>query len=103
MPYIKVSGLTKEKICEVSDDLIEIVSKVTKTDKQKIRVFYNPMLEILDSKVCENRLNIDIDWMPRPQKMCDKVANEFKEYFKNYNFEIVKVYFTELVKEKYYI
>ncbi|MFK4785230.1 DUF1904 family protein [Fusobacterium sp. MFO224] len=103
MPYIKVSGLSKDKLCETSNDLVEIVSKITGTPKENIRIFYNPMLEILNGKICENRLNIDIDWMPRSQEMCDAVSKEFKEYFKNYNFELIKIYFLELVREKYYI
>lgn len=103
MPYMKLSGLSKERVCEASKDLVEIVSKATDTPKERIRIFYNPTLEIVNGEICENRLNIDVSWMPRPQEMCDEVAKKIKEYFIKDNFESIKVYFSEIVKDRFYI
>jgi len=103
MPYIKLSGLSKEKVCEASKDLVKIVSEVTNTPKERIRIFYNPTLEIVNGKICENRLNVDIGWMPRPQEMCDEVAKQIKEYFNKDNFESIKIYFSEIVRDKFYV
>lgn len=103
MPYIKLSGIDKERVFKARQDLINIVVKITGTEKEKIRIYYNPMEEIVDGKIFKKRLSVEIDWMPRPKEMCDEVAKEFIQYFEDDEFEIIKIYFNELLKDKHYI
>lgn len=103
MPYIKISGLPEEFVCKISEDLTDIVNKETNTPKERIRIFYNPMREVVGGKFIEDRVIVDIDWMPRPMEMREKVANSFFEYLKNKGYEKVRIYFTDINKDYYFI
>lgn len=103
MPYINLSGIDRERAFKASQDLINIVVKITGTEKEKIRIFYDPVEEIVGGKISKKRLSVKIDWMPRPKEMCNKVVEEIIEYFKDDELEIIKIYFNELLKDKHYI
>lgn len=103
MPYIKVSGVEKEKLCRMSKDLIDIVEKDIGVPRERIRLFYSPDMEIRDGKEEEGKVIVNVDWMPRPQELCDKMAELYKEYFFKAGYKSLKMYFTEFVKEKYYL
>ena len=40
MPFIKIAGLPEKFLCDISEDLIDIVNKETDTPKKRIRIFY---------------------------------------------------------------
>ena len=80
MPFIKIAGLPEKFLCDISEDLIDIVNKETDTPKERIRIFYNPMKEIVEKNFVEDRVMIDIDWMPRPMEMREKVSKYFFYY-----------------------
>lgn len=103
MPFIKIAGLSENTVCEISKDLIDIVNKETDTPKERIRIFYNPMREIVDKKFSEDRVLVDIEWMPRPLEMRKKVADNFFEYLENKGYKKVKIYFKDINKDYYFI
>ena len=51
MPFIKIAGLPEKFLCDISEDLIDIVNKETDTPKERIRIFYNPMKEIVEKSL----------------------------------------------------
>lgn len=103
MPYIRISGVPKDELCRMSKDLMDIVEKDVGVDREKIRIFYVPEIEIRDGKEEEGKVIVDVDWMPRPQELCDKMAELYKEYFFKAGYKGLKMYFTEFIKEKYYL
>ncbi len=102
MPYIKISGMSKEKVCEIGDNLINIMSEELKIPKERIRVFYDPKLEILNGKIVDDKVLIDIEWMPRPVEVGEKVAKRFFEYFEKFDYKGIKIYFQDINKDYHY-
>lgn len=103
MPYIIISGMSKEKVCEIGEDLINIVNEEAQVAKEKIRVFYDPKLEVSEGKIVDDKILIDIEWMPRPVQLREKVANKFFEYFEKFNYKNIKIYFQDINKDYYYM
>lgn len=102
MPYIKISGMSKEKVCEIGDNLINIMSEELEIPKERIRVFYDPKLEILNGKIVDDKVLIDIEWMPRPVEVGEKVAKRFFEYFEKFDYKGIKIYFQDINKDYHY-
>lgn len=103
MPYIKISGVPKEELIKMSKDLVDIVEKEIGVDREKIRLFYSPDIELRDGYEVKEKVIVNVDWMPRPQELCDKMAELYREYFFKAGYKGLKMYFTEFVKEKYYL
>ena len=103
MPYIKISGMSKERVCEIGEDLINIISEEVQVSKEKIRVFYDPKLEVSKGKIVDDKILIDIEWMPRPKEMREKVANKLFEYFEKFSYKNIKIYFQDINKDYYYM
>lgn len=103
MPFIKIAGLPEKFLCDISEDLIDIVNKETDTPKKRIRIFYNPMKEIVEKNFVEDRVIIDIDWMPRPMEMREKVSKAFFDYLENRGYKKIRIYFTDINKDYYFV
>lgn len=98
MPFIKVSGISQEKLCEIGEKLIDIVNHDIDVPRERIKLFYVPMVEIRNGQEVE----IEVDWLPRPQELCDKLANLYKELFNSLGYSKVRIYISELTKERNY-
>lgn len=103
MPIIKVSGISQEKVCEIGDKLIDIINYDIEVPRERIKLYYLPMVEIRDGKEVEDKtVNIEVDWLPRPQELCDKLANLYKEFFNSLGYKKVRIYISEITKERNY-
>lgn len=103
MPFIKVSGISQEKLCEIGEKLIDIVNHDIDVPRERIKLFYVPMVEIRNGQEVEDKtVNIEVDWLPRPQELCDKLANLYKELFNSLGYSKVRIYISELTKERNY-
>ena len=103
MPYIRVTGVEKDELLKMSKDLIDIVNHDIGAKRENIRLFHSNDTEIKDGELVEGLVNIDITWMPRSKELCDKLAELYREYFFKAGYKGVKIYFSEIVKEKYYL
>ena len=103
MPFIKVSRISQEKLCEIGDKLIDIINYDIDVPRERIKLYHLPMVEIRDSKeVTDKTVNIEVDWLPRPQELCDKLAQLYKEFFNSLGYTKVRIYISEISKERNY-
>ncbi|MCI6153324.1 DUF1904 family protein [Fusobacterium perfoetens] len=103
MPFVKISGISKEKVIEISEDLKNIIVKETETPKERIRIFYDNVVEIFNQKEINNRIIIDIQWLPRPKEMREKVSQAYFSYFENLGYKNIKIYFEDINREYYFV
>ncbi|NME36268.1 DUF1904 family protein [Fusobacterium sp. FSA-380-WT-3A] len=103
MPFVKISGISKEKVIEISEDLKNIIVKETETPKERIRVFYDSTVEIFDQKEVTERIMIDIQWLPRPKEMREKVSQAYFSYFEDRGYKNIRIYFEDINKEYYFV
>lgn len=100
MPHLKISGIPKEKLKDISEELIFIVEKQSLTLRKYIKIFYNPIEYIQGN---ENQIVIiDIFWMARPQEICDKLALKLTEFFKTKGYSFVQVNYSEFPGNLFY-
>lgn len=103
MPFIKVSGISQEKLCEIGDKLVDIVNFDVEVPRERIKLFYIPMIEIKEGKeVKDQTVNIEVEWLSRPQDVCDKLASSYKSLFNSIGYKKIRVYITEISKERNY-
>ena len=102
MPFVNIAGLSKEKVCEISNDLINLLSEESGTSKEKIRIFYNPLLEIVDGKENNKKLSISIQWLSRPMELRQKVAERYFIYFEEMGYKNTRIYFEDINKDYYF-
>ena len=103
MPIIKVSGISQEKVCEIGEKLIDIINYDIDVPRERIKLYYLPMVEIREGKEVEDKtVNIEVDWLPRTQELCDKLANLYKEFFNSLGYKKVRIYISEISKERNY-
>lgn len=96
MPHIRISNLDKEKAIKFSKDLAHIVSTISETPTEYIKVFHTNYNCILNYGFKETSFPIiDIYWMPRKQEICDNVARFITDYFKTHGYSFVQITFTE--------
>lgn len=98
MPHIKVSGISKEALCESVHDLKTIVIENSNAPLQAVRIFHVPM-ERVDA---QGTLAIDICWIVRTQEMRDAVASKMTAYFQAKGYADVQVTFVELPANFFY-
>lgn len=103
MPFIKVSGISQEKLYEIGDKLIDIINYDIEVPRERIKLFYVPMVEIREGKEVEDKtINVEVEWLPRPQELCDKLANLYREFFNSLGYKKVRIYIKEISKERNY-
>ncbi len=100
MPHLKISGISKEELKEISGDLISIVERESDTCKKYIKVFYNPLEYIQGNE--DEIIIVEIYWMPRPQEICDKLALKLTEFFKLRNYSFVQINYSEFPGNIFY-
>lgn len=100
MPHLKVSGISREKLKEISIDLISIVERESSTSKKYIKVFYNPIEYIQGEE--DEIIIIEVYWMKRPQEICDKLALKLTEFFKEKGYSFVQVNYSEFPGNLFY-
>lgn len=103
MPFVKISGISKEKVMIISEDLKNIIVRETETPKERIRIFYDNKIEILEQEEVNDRVMIDIQWLPRPKEMREKVSQAYFSYFENIGYKNIRIYFEDINKEYYFV
>lgn len=100
MPHLKISGISREGLKEVSQDLRDIVVRETNTSVDYVKVFYNPIEYLLGKE--KEIVIVEIYWMPRPQEICDKLAIEITRFFKDRNYNFIQVNYSEFPGNLFY-
>lgn len=102
MPYLTVRGMETEKLCEIGEDIRNIVSEVSGAPIEFVKLFCTPDVEILKGEVVPTAVNLNMFWLPRPQEKCDKLAAELGEFFKGHGHDYIELVFTEANPPKFY-
>lgn len=102
MPHVRVSGIKKEKLCSMADDLAEIVHIRSKASRDYIKVIYVPNEQITLKNTQNEYPMVDVYWMPRPQEICDEIAEGITSYLQGKGFDFVQVTFTEFSGNLFY-
>lgn len=98
MPHITVKGVTKEKLCEIADDLKRAVVEASQAKEEHVEIFYSPVCRIDGVE----KISVDVYWMPRSQEICDKVACAITDLLKAEIGGFVRVTFTEFPGNRFY-
>ena len=99
MPHITVRGMSENKAAEIAPALKEAVVRESGTAAEYVKVFYSPVKRI----DAPEEIAADIYWMPRPQEMCDRVAEALTDIFKEKcGADFVQITFTEFPGPHFY-
>lgn len=100
MPHLKVNGIPKEKLKEISTDLISIVERESSTSKKYIKIFHNPVEYIQGEE--DEIIIIEVYWMKRSQEICDRLALKLTEFLKKKGYSFIEVKYNEFPGNLFY-
>jgi|GEM_PF-3131927 len=97
-PHVTVRGIKEEKLQSFANDLKKLVVECTGVKIEYVKIFYSPVKRVDAAE----EVAVDIYWMPRPQEMCDRLANGITDFFKARGNDFVQVTFTEFKGSLFY-
>ena len=62
----------------LSHELKRVVVAAAETKEEYVKIFYSPVRRVDE----EEEVAVDIYWMHRPQKLCDRVAKAVTDFLK---------------------
>ena len=98
MPHLTVRGIEKNELKKIAPDLKQVIVDASSVNPEYVKIFHSPV-ERVDSL---DEIAMDIYWMPRPQDMCDRVAQGLTNYMQKIGKGFVQVTFTEFPGSHFY-
>ena len=98
MPHITVRGIPEKELKEMANELKQAVVSAAEVKEEYVKIFYSPVRRV----DAEEEVAVDVYWMPRPQELCDKVAEAITKLLKNGKREFIQVTFTEFPGGHFY-
>ena len=103
MPHLRVRGMEKNQLIEISKPLIEKLSQEINCPKDYFTLEYVESIFILDGKENEGGYPfVDVKWFERDSETMYSAANIITNMIKKFGYEYVTVYFSNLTKEHYF-
>ncbi|PAB58515.1 DUF1904 domain-containing protein [Anaeromicrobium sediminis] len=102
MPHIRVRGMEKENIKEISKELIDDLEKIIECPRDYFTLECINTTFIVDGEEDSAYPFIDVLWFERGEEVRTKVAKAITERVNKFDYEDVCVMFTNLDKELYY-
>ncbi|WDV46394.1 DUF1904 family protein [Clostridiaceae bacterium M8S5] len=103
MPHIKIRGMKKEEIQSISTKLLDELSRVIRSPKDHFTLEYIESTFIYDGELHNGGYPfINVDWFSREKETMQETANIITNMVRQFGYEDITVYFTDLKKENYF-
>ncbi len=103
MPVINVTGLSREKLCEISNKLEDLMVEEVGAKREAIRIFYNPAEEIVNGEIKKEKICLYIEWLPRTMELREKIVEAYNKLFEEMGYTNTRFYFHDINKEYYFV
>lgn len=98
MPHVTVRGIPEQELRSIAQEIKHTVVQAAQVKEEYVKVFYSPIRRV----DAEEEVAVDVYWMPRPQELCDRVAQSVTELLKAKGKGFVQVTFTEFPGSHFY-
>lgn len=98
MPYLTFSGIPKNTLLEVKEELIDKLSKAFECPKDHLVFRYDEALELHNVFPI-----VEVKMFKRPRTMMDNAVKVLCNTFRKYNIESLDTVFSFYDKENYYV
>ena len=98
MPHITVRGVPEQELRDLASALKQAVVDAAQVNPDYVKVFYSPIRRVDQPE----EVAVDVYWMPRPQELCDSVAQAVTEFWQSRGKGFVQVTFTEFPGPHFY-
>ncbi|GAB6159236.1 DUF1904 domain-containing protein [Desulfotomaculum varum] len=102
MPQIKIRGMSLEKICSVSQEMLSQLQQIIDCPKEDLTLEYIPTTFISDGKPAAGYPFVEVAWFDRGQEIQDRVAETITNLIRGAGYAGVDVIFTIFEKHRYY-
>lgn len=103
MPQIKIRGIHENKICEISEKMIDNLVDAVKCPRDYFEIECIKSVAIRDGKIAKVYPFVEVAWFDRGQDVQDKVAKIITDSIRdNLDIKGIDLAFTVFEKEKYY-
>lgn len=102
MPQLKIRGIEKEKIVNVSTELVNELSQLVNCSREDFTIELIESTYVFDGKEISPYPFIELAWFDRGQETQDKVAGIITNKFKEQGIQELDLMFVILEKNKYY-
>ena len=98
MPHITVKGMQEEELRKIALDLKHAVVESAQVKEEYVKIFYSPIRRVDEP----DDVAVDVYWIPRPQELCDRVADAITALMQKQGAKFVQVTFTEFPGPHFY-
>ncbi|MGL6105594.1 DUF1904 domain-containing protein [Romboutsia sp.] len=103
MPQIKIRGIDENKVCKISEKMIDELVDAVKCPRDYFEIECIKSVAIRNGKLAEVYPFVEVSWFDRGQEIQDIVAKIITDSIRNnLNIESMDLAFTVFEKEKYY-
>ena len=102
MPQIKVRGISPEKLCELSKDLIDELVEVVECPRDYFELEYIQSIAIREGNIEAAYPFIEVAWFDRGQEVQDDVAKIITKHVLSLGIPSLDLAFTTFEKRNYY-
>lgn len=102
MPQIKVRGISPEKLCVMSKELIDELVQIVQCPRDYFELEYIQSLGIREGSIEAAYPFIEVAWFDRGQEVQDQVARIITKYVHQVGIPSVDIAFTYFEKRNYY-
>lgn len=102
MPHIRIRGMEKKEIKNISTKLIDDLEKIIGCPRDYFTIEYINTTFIVDGKEDGGYPFIDVLWFDRGEEIRNQVAKSITNQVNTYEYEDICIMFKNLEKELYY-
>lgn len=103
MPQIIIRGIKPEKLCEISENMIDELVEAVKCPRDYFEIECIQSVAVRNGQISDAYPFVEVAWFDRGQEVQDKVAKIITDNIRNnLNVDSMDLAFTVFEKEKYY-
>lgn len=103
MPHIRIRGMKKNEIQQMSTELIDELSEIIKSPRDYFTIEHIESTFIFDGALGGNRYPfVNVDWFAREEDVRTKTVETITRYIKKFEYDCIAVYFTDLIEKNYF-
>lgn len=104
MPLIKIAGMKKEDLIQVSSELKELCSKVSNIPSEYFKVIYDKFKVVEEGKIHKNKyVNIVVEMFKNNDQVYQDIVKEITKYLNLHSYNNITIYINELDNKRYFV
>lgn len=102
MPQIKFRGVEVEKICHISEQMIDELTEIIQCPRDYFTIEHIASIFIQDGKIVQGYPFVEVAWFDRGQSIQDQTAMTITKYLQQAGCDQIDIFFQPLEKNRYY-